>query len=55
LCTFRKQKMTVLADSKVSDVKVTWWFWNKRVGLCTYMGVVVGMRRIPVSEKYRGI
>jgi len=23
LCTFRKQKMTVLADSKVSDVKVT--------------------------------
>ena len=26
LCTFRKQKMTVLADSKVSDVKVTWRF-----------------------------
>jgi len=38
LCTFRKQKMTVLADSKVSDVKATWWFWNKRVGLCTYIG-----------------
>jgi len=39
LCTFRKQKMTsVLADSKVSDVKVTWWFWSKHVGLCTYIG-----------------
>jgi len=29
LCTFCKQKMIVLADSEVSDVKVTWWFWNK--------------------------
>jgi len=29
---------SVLADSKVSDVKVTWWFWNKHVGLRTYVG-----------------
>ena len=30
--------MCYLADSKVSDVKVTWWLWNKRVGQCTNIG-----------------
>jgi len=39
LCTFRKQKMTVLADSKVSDVKVTWWFWNKRTSMSLYVSL----------------
>jgi len=39
LCMFRKQKMTVLADSKVSDVKVTWWFWNKRTSMSLYVSL----------------
>jgi len=37
LCTFCKQKMIVLADSEVSDVKLTWRFWNKWRRIWTYV------------------